>query len=208
MEPVAGTVPDDAARIIAHVADATAKKYAAFTTRDDIFQELWLYYVDNSKRFEKWRMSGQSGDTFRLMRGLFGKAKLYCETEKAVKSGYNIEDVYWYEPAQLANLVPLALNPRWDGLSGAEEDPGMPRGKSPASESGNLLAMVMDIRRVVRPFHRAADFDPATEVGEANLEWLSQRLGGGYPKAPGYEPASRRKVLSNAAAVAKTEAGY
>lgn len=203
------SIERDAAKIIAHVALQTALKYRGFVEADDIRQELVIYYIANSKEFEKWRLAGNNADTFRLMRALFGKAKKHCEIEKAAKCGYNFEDVAWYDPAMLVNLMPLALNPRWDGLSGEVEDPGMPHGKAVASEGSTLLAMVCDVRRVLKGKKwKVEDFDPTDAGGKQRLEWLSEKLGGTYPEVPGRDPSSRRRRMSNAESIARTGENY
>lgn len=177
--------------VIHSIADDTARRYREFVDGNDVRQELTAYYFGHRKQLDKWRLA----DQFRFKRGLYGAAKQYCEREKATKTGYEFDDIAWYEPAQLAHLIPLVFNSNWDGLSGDSVDAGMPRGKSPASEGGTLLTMICDIRRVLRGKKlQAADFDPASERGVQNLQRLCEWLGGSFPAAPGYVPG--RKVAA------------
>lgn len=199
MATVNANIPDN----IVRVAKQTVGKYSDYVSVEDIIQQLHLYVLENEKMFTKWAERKQEPWA---IRALHSAAKKFCETEKAHQSGYSVDDVYWYEPAQLANLIPLALNAGWDGLSGADEDRGMPQGKSPASEGGNLIAMVADIRRVLRgKKFLLTDFDIETDEGAERLQWLCYQLGGEYPTTPGhFQPG--RKAMSNATAIAMTEA--
>lgn len=197
MAAVNADIPDQ----IVHVAKSTAKRFTGFVTQEDVVQELHLYVLSNERQFQKWYADDEK---FRIIRALFAAARQYAEREKAAQSGYDFTDVAWYDPVNLASLVPLALNPRWEGLSGDSDDSGMPQGKAVLGESGTLLAMVCDIRRALKKSKfTATDFDPATDAGSANLDWLCGRLGGSYPYAEGYHP--RRKAVSNAKAIAETQ---
>lgn len=181
----------DAEKVIAGVAGALAKVYAKWVERDDVQQEIVVYYLRHREAMDKLRAKGDYWFNHRM----FNAGKLFCENEKAIRSGYELRDVAWYDPAQLAHLIPLVFNSNWDGLSGEDADAGMPRGKSPASEGGTLLTMVCDIRRVLKGKKmQAKDFDPDTESGPANLQRLCEALGGSFPTAPGYVPGRRKEA--------------
>lgn len=184
------------------------RTYQRWVTRDDLKQELVLYHLDNKRMFAKWI---EEKEQFRLMRALHGAAKQYAEREKAAQSGYEYGDIAWYDPVKLELLIPLALDPTWDGLTGEEEELGMPAAKSVSNEGGTLLAMVCDVRRAIADMHFSVGFfDSSTEHGQANLEWLCMKLGGEYPEAPGYSPRrnQRRRAQSTAAALYETESNY
>jgi hypothetical protein len=188
------------------IAAQVASRYPRFVDRDDVEQELRVYALGEGKKHLDRYVA--DGDEFRVQRALFGAAKQYAEREKAQKSGYSFEDVAWYSPSKLAELVPLALNPKWDGLTG-QGDESAAYGSTDGREGGTLLAMVADVRRALAPTGTAwtvSDFDPETETGLRNLEWLADQLGGEYPEAPGY--GRGRRAISNAAARALTENGY
>lgn len=205
MEPLAGEKKFDTQKVISHVAKQAARTYGQWTTYDDLLQEIHTYQLANVKRLEKWLAAGE---TFRIFRAYFGVAKQYGEREKAAQSGYRFEDVAWYDPLRLEDIIPLAMNPGWDGLTGERGDAEMPGARVTGSEGGTLLAMVLDVRRVLsgKKF-LVTDFDSSTPEGRGRLEWLCVQLGGEYPAAEGYTP-SRRKAISNEAAIARTGDGY
>jgi hypothetical protein len=183
---------------IASVATYGAIKYEGFAERDDFLQELHLYALTGgAKHLAKW---AGTDEQFRIRRALHGVVKQYGEEQKALALGYSYGDVAWYTADKLADLVPLALDAGWDGLTGEQGD-GERQVKSDGREGGTLLAMVADVRRVLGSGpHMPADYDPETEVGKGRLQALSELLGGDPPDAPGY----RRRAMSNSQAQAKT----
>ena len=194
---------DELAKLLAQTQRETADWYTDYVDPGDTAGEQALYAVENERMLQKWI---DRGEPHRVTLALRAVAKRYGETEKAHQSGYELGDVAWYSPLGLESLVPLALDPEWDGLTGEAEDSDLPHQSGPASEGGTLLAMVMDIRRVFHLHgHRHGSWDADTETGLANLEWVADKLGGDYPSAPGYS-RGRREVMSNQRAQAITKA--
>lgn len=188
------------------VAAQVASRYHRFVDKDDVAQELRVYAMGEGKpHLDKFVSEGEE---FRVQRALYGAGKQYAEREKAAQSGYSFEDVAWYSPEKLADLIPLALSDGWEGLTGqGDETAGY--GSTDGREGGTLLAMVADVRRAISrsglPRHTAS-YDPDTELGTSNLQALADQLGGEFPDAPGY--GRGRRAMSNAAARAITENGY
>lgn len=198
---------DKLADTIRYVATQTEKKYKGFVDRDDVLQELNLYALTaGSKTFARW--AGEEDGQFRITRALFGAANQYAETEKAARSGYEFGDIAWYTPSRLYQLLPLALDSEWDGLTGAGEE-NESSSKQPSFESGTLLAMVSDVRTALGnavDWAKPDDFDPETDLGMERLVALADRLGGEFPDAPGYRRG--RRAISNAAAQVVTGRSY
>jgi DNA-directed RNA polymerase specialized sigma24 family protein len=78
-------------------------------------------------------------------------AERYCRKEKAVKSGYQLGDEAYYQTAMLGQLLPFVIASVIDGtvLEQAQEmiRDGQPKGSSSPAEGGNLLAMLLDIKK-------------------------------------------------------------
>jgi hypothetical protein len=175
-------------KAIGFVAATKHRRYRQWTEREDITQELWVYALSGGKpHFDRWFATG---DTHRVLLALHGAAKRYCEREKAYKSGYDPEDVEWYEPESVAALVPLALDPLFDGRV-EEESPDTPRRRSDLSEGGTLVAMVVDVRKAIAATGVTGSYDPNDVVGKRNLEALAAWLGW-RPYTPGYERRATR----------------
>jgi len=78
-------------------------------------------------------------------------AERYARKEKATKSGYQTGDEAYYERATLGQLLPFVIASVIDGtvLEQAQEmvKDGQPRGSSSPAEGGNLLAILIDIKK-------------------------------------------------------------
>jgi DNA-directed RNA polymerase specialized sigma24 family protein len=78
-------------------------------------------------------------------------AERYARREKAARSGYQTGDEAYYERATLAQLLPFVIASIIDGtvLEQAQEmvRDGQPKGSSSPAEGGNLLAILLDIKK-------------------------------------------------------------
>ena len=78
-------------------------------------------------------------------------AERYARKEKASKSGYQTNDEAYYESATLGQLLPFVIASIIDGtvLEQAQEmiNDGQPKGSSSPAEGGNLLAVLIDIKK-------------------------------------------------------------
>ena len=78
-------------------------------------------------------------------------AERYARKEKANKSGYQISDEAYYESATVGQLLPFVIASVLDGtvLEQAQQmiQDGQPKGKSSPAEGGNLLAILIDIKK-------------------------------------------------------------
>jgi len=141
---------------LAHsVANTIYRRYKAYVERDDIKQEIlaWslsrniylaleLSEVDSDKRkHNEQRIAWQ-------MRRV---AERYARKEKANKSGYQTSDEAYYESATVGQLLPFVIASVLDGtvLEQAQQmvQDGQPKGKSSPAEGGNLLAILIDIKK-------------------------------------------------------------
>lgn len=171
-------------RAVQTVTRQKAHKYRGIAEAEDISQELWAYvYGAGKKDLETWRLAG---DWTRVMLALHGAGRQYCETEKAHKEGYKFEDIAWYSPHMLADLVPYALDPLFDGSR--ERDHNEVHHRRDPAEGHTLLAMIADVQKALKKtgLTHAHDFDPTSDSGMSNLVRLVDALGGSYPAAPGY----------------------
>lgn len=197
-------IPVDIPSAVATAASAIYGRYSDWVPREDIHQEILLYTLGAGKKIiGKW---AAEGDHLRVQLALRGAGKQYCENEKAVVSGYSFDDLAWYSPEKIADLIPLALNPNFDGMSGDDGDVNGGRGQTAGREGGGLLAMVLDVRRALDKvgLEGVVNIDTDTLTTDpACLHALSEFLGGDYPNAPGYQ-RDKRKAISNSRAIAIT----
>lgn len=177
---------DDLAGFVAKAARFVAHRYRSYVEEADVSQEIYLWlYGEGRPRVERW-LDSEPQQTTRVYLSLLDAGRKYAEREKAAKVGYRPEDVWWYTPASLAALMPLAMDPAFTQQNG---------------HVGELLTMVVDIRTAVQDAGLFSFFEQASEEHDdypVNILLVLERLGGERPAV------GRRRALSNAKAQAVT----
>jgi len=137
------------------VANTVYKQYRNFVERDDVKQECMQWalaraeYINSQLGEEnvEQRRHNEQKIAWQMSRA----AERYCRKEKAVKSGYQLGDEAYYQTAMLGQLLPFVIASVIDGtvLEQAQEmiRDGQPKGSSSPAEGGNLLAMLLDIKK-------------------------------------------------------------
>ena len=182
---------EDMPGFVAKAARLVTHRYRSYVEEEDVSQEIyaWLYGPGQIK-VARW-LESDPQQTTRIYLSMLDVARLYAEREKAVKAGYRAEDVWWYTPASLEALMPLALDSAFTQQNG---------------HVGELLTMVVDIRKAIEEAGLWGYFHGATHNGDeedqaqfyANLLLVLERLGGERPAV------GRRRAMSNAKAQAIT----
>lgn len=151
------------------LAYGTYRQYRDFVSPHEVLRVVLAHIADNHRAIEKW-LAKSPQRTRQIERLITDAARAYCERVKAERSGYSIDDVYWYSPGVVDELKPMARNRAWKPSDETfESDGGESRRSKPAREGGDLLAMVMDVRRA------------AAAVGW-NTSAIVDYLGGRKPK--------------------------
>lgn len=137
------------------VANTIYKQFKAFVERDDVKQECMQWamaraaYINEqlSEEDTEQRRHNEQKIAWQMSRA----AERYCRKEKAIKSGYQTTDEAYYQTAMLGQLLPFVIASVIDGtvLEQAQEmiRDGQPKGSSSPAEGGNLLAMLLDIKK-------------------------------------------------------------
>jgi RNA polymerase sigma factor (sigma-70 family) len=137
------------------VANTVYKQYKNFVERDDVKQECMQWalaraeYIHSqlSEENVEQRRHNEQKIAWQMSRA----AERYCRKEKATRSGYQLGDEAYYQTAMLGQLLPFVIASVIDGtvLEQAQEmiRDGQPKGSSSPAEGGNLLAMLLDIKK-------------------------------------------------------------
>lgn len=141
--------------IASSVAYAVHHQFKQWVERDDVKQECMQWalvrteYINSqlSVEDEQELRHNEQKIAWQMSRA----AQRYCRKEKAVKSGYQLADEAFYQTAVLGQLLPFVIASVLDGtvLEQAQEmiRDGQPKGFISPAEGGNLLAMLLDIKR-------------------------------------------------------------
>ena len=141
--------------MIPPVSQSIYRKYRQWVEREDIVQELYAWALSRASHYAELlseenklqRTINEKRISWQMRR----HAERYARKEKAKKSGYQIGDESFYDTLVLAQLLPHVISSVLDGtvLEQAQEmiNDGQPRRPSAPAEGGNLLAILIDIKK-------------------------------------------------------------
>ena len=141
--------------IVASVVSVTYRRYRGYTEKPDLTQEAWACVLSRADQFNELldeesdiqRKWNEKKIAWQLKRNL----ERYSRKEKAAKSGYQINDEGFYDTITIAQLLPFVI--KSSVLNSALEqsqilvNDGTPRKPAAPAEGGNLLAMLVDIKK-------------------------------------------------------------
>lgn len=128
--------------IVVSVAAEYHKKYD-MVELEDIKQELYGWFLEHPKKLDEWEAIGKKDAKNLLYRSLRNQALDYCQKWKAKSIGYEISDLFYYEPVMVEALLPPVLRKEFTVMPVLNLGK---TGKPPApSEGGNMMAMMVEI---------------------------------------------------------------
>lgn len=141
--------------LVPAVANSIARKFKGWVDKQDVKQELYLWaivrqdqYLDQLNEENKDKREHNERRLAFQMRRI---AEKYARKEKARKAGYHPSDEAFYDTTTIAQLMPHILASVIEGtvLEQAQEmiNDGQPRKQSAPAEGGNLLAILIDVKR-------------------------------------------------------------
>jgi DNA-directed RNA polymerase specialized sigma24 family protein len=129
--------------IVCHVADEYSRKFT-MVARDDIKQSLYEWFVSHPKKMTEWEGFSKKSTQNLLYRSLRNQALDYCQLWKAKSLGYEVSDLFFYEPDVVEAILPAVL--RGDVTEAPIINLGMPGKPSAPAEGGNLMAMMAEVK--------------------------------------------------------------
>lgn len=141
--------------LVPSVVTTIHRRFRAYTERGDLLQEAWAFVLTRADNFnqllsdenEVQRKWNEKKVAWQIRRCL----ERYARKEKASKSGYQINDEAYYDTVTIAQLLPFVIKSVISDTALEQSqvliNDGTPR-KTPApAEGGNLLAMLVDIKK-------------------------------------------------------------
>ena len=141
--------------LVPSVANTIYRRFNKHVELDDIKQELMAWAMTRvedhtvylMEPIEDRRRHNEQRIAWQMKRA----GERYARKEKAAKSGYQTNDEVYYESATLGQLLPFVIASVIDGtvLEQAQEmiNDGTPRKQSTPAEGGNLLAILIDLKK-------------------------------------------------------------
>jgi RNA polymerase sigma factor (sigma-70 family) len=141
--------------IVPSVASSITRRFRGFVEREDVLQECYTWAMTRAEHYatllnEENKLQRTINEK-RIIWQMRRHCERYARKEKARKSGYQIGDETFYDTALLAQLLPHVLASIIDGtvLEQAQNliNDGAPRKQPAPAEGGNLLAILIDIKK-------------------------------------------------------------
>ena len=128
--------------IVVSVATEYYKKFP-ICEYEDIKQALYQWFAEHPNKLDTWEAIGERDAKNLIYRSLRNEALDYCQKWKAKTVGYDVSDLYYYEPGMVEALIPTVLMGNFHiapklNLSGG----GRP---SAPSEGGNIQVMLLEV---------------------------------------------------------------
>ena len=131
------------------------RRFRAYTEKADLMQEAWSFTLSRGNQFnellsdesEVQRKWNEKKIAWQIRRHL----ERYARKEKAAKSGYHINDEAYYDTITIAQLLPFVIKAHVTDTALEQSqilvNDGTPRKPAAPAEGGNLLAMLVDIKK-------------------------------------------------------------
>lgn len=137
------------------VAYTIYRRYKNWCEKNDIEQECIAWAITRNayitEQMSEPNLNKRKHNEQRIAWQMRRVAERYARKEKAFKSGYQIQDEAYYESATIAQLLHFIIASVVDGTVLEQVQvmiqDGQPRGKSSPAEGGNLLAILIDIKK-------------------------------------------------------------
>jgi len=128
--------------IVVAVATEYHKKFPICEV-EDIKQSLYQWFTEHPNKLDTWEAIGEKDAKNLIYRSLRNQALDYCQRWKAKSVGYDVSDLYYYEPALVEVLLPAVLAGNFHiapklNLSGVTRP-------TPPAEGGNIQVMLLEV---------------------------------------------------------------
>jgi RNA polymerase sigma factor (sigma-70 family) len=141
--------------LVPSVVTTIHRRFRTYTERSDLLQEAWAFVLSRAENFnellsdenEVQRKWNEKRVAWQIRRCL----ERYARKEKASKSGYHLNDEAYYDTVTISQLLPFVIKSVISDTALEQSqilvNDGTPRKPSAPAEGGNLLAMLVDIKK-------------------------------------------------------------
>jgi hypothetical protein len=120
-----------------------SRKYSMLE-RDDIAQELWVWFVAHPRKYKEWSALEQKDKDKLIAKSLRNAALKFCEREKARKIGYDMSDLYYYDTSVVEAFLPSIIGETYE-IPTKIKDLGSQVKSNEVNDGNNWLALRSDI---------------------------------------------------------------
>lgn len=131
--------------LVQQLAAEYARRYT-MVERDDIAQEMWVWFVGHPNKYNEWSALEQKDCDKVIAKSLRNACLKFCEREKAKHTGYQSSDLYYYDASVIEAFLPSIISDSYE-MPSKIQDLNSKSGSSVLSEGNNWLTLRSDIAK-------------------------------------------------------------
>ena len=156
--------------LVSSLAQEYSRKYSIVETAD-IKQILWMWFVTHPNKYTEWSKLPLKDKEKLIAKSLRNAALKYCEQEKARKFGYDMVDLYYYDPSVIEAFLPSILADTYE-IPSKILDLNFKFGKSgEVTDGNNWLVLRSDIEKAFNKLAEAKQNILRLRFTTDNYEW-------------------------------------
>jgi len=161
---------DEYELLVSTLASEYYRKYPV-TEAEDIRQVLWVWFLTHPVKYTEWSKLPPKDKERLIARSLRNAALKYCEQEKARKIGYDISDLYYYDPSVIEAFLPSIIGNTYE-IPSKIKDLNFKFGKSgEVTDGNNWLVLRSDIEKAFNRLAEAKQNILRIRFSVENYEW-------------------------------------
>ena len=161
---------DEYKLLVSTLASEYYRKYPV-TEAEDIRQVLWVWFLTHPVKYTEWSKLPPKDKERLIARSLRNAALKYCEQEKARKVGYDISDLYYYDPSVIEAFLPSIIGNTYE-IPSKIKDLNFKFGKSgEVTDGNNWLVLRSDIEKAFNRLAEAKQNILRIKFSVENYEW-------------------------------------
>jgi len=161
---------DEYELLVSTLASEYYRKYPV-TEAEDIRQVLWVWFLTHPVKYTEWSKLPPKDKERLIARSLRNAALKYCEQEKARKVGYDISDLYYYDPTVIEAFLPSIIGNTYE-IPSKIKDLNFKFGKSgEVTDGNNWLVLRSDIEKAFNRLAEAKQNILRIKFSAENYEW-------------------------------------
>jgi hypothetical protein len=161
---------DEYELLVSTLASEYYRKYPV-TEAEDIRQVLWVWFLTHPVKYTEWSKLPAKDKERLIARSLRNAALKYCEQEKARKVGYDISDLYYYDPSVIEAFLPSIIGNSYE-IPSKIKDINFKFGKSgEVTDGNNWLVLRSDIEKAFNRLAEAKQNILRIKFSVENYEW-------------------------------------
>ena len=156
--------------LVSTLAMEYSRKYSIVETAD-VKQILWMWFITHPNKYIEWSKLPPKDKEKLIAKSLRNAALKYCEQEKARKFGYDMVDLYYYDPSVIEAFLPSILADSYE-IPSKIQDLNFKFGKSgEVTDGNNWLVLRSDIEKAFNKLAEAKQNILRLKFTADNYEW-------------------------------------